>query len=205
MTSRRLHGDAGQAFPIYVVMVAGLLFLAFAFFAVGKASALRNESQGAADAAALAAAQRARDDFGPGFLASLPVNTLDLFLAAPFQDATACWEARRLASANDARATACYSEYGYLRDKITVRVQGNDPVDSPVIPGTGSTVARTGATALIEFRCPGPEVLDLNSDGVQDLYIFTCSNGNVVKISPASPPPWSTVSKILFDVRLIDP
>lgn len=59
------RGDAGQAFPIYVVMVAGLLFLAFAFFAVGKASATRNEAQGAADAAALAAAQDARDTLGP--------------------------------------------------------------------------------------------------------------------------------------------
>lgn len=202
--NRRSRGDAGQAFPIYVVMVAGLLFLAFAFFAVGKASALRNESQGAADAAALAAAQRARDDFGPGFLASLPGNTLDLFLNAPFQYGTACWQARRLASANDAKITACYPEYDYLRDKMTVKVQGNDPVDSPVVPGTERTVAKAGATALIEFRCPSPKVLDFNSDGVQDLYIFTCSNGKIVEIAPGSPPPWSTVSKILFDVRLVD-
>ncbi|WP_194292244.1 pilus assembly protein TadG-related protein [Streptomyces jumonjinensis] len=37
-------------------MVAGLLFLALAFFAVGQAGASRNGTQSGADAAALAAA-----------------------------------------------------------------------------------------------------------------------------------------------------
>jgi hypothetical protein len=36
------------------------------------------------------------------------------------------------------------------------------------------------------------------------LYIFTCDGGGVVEIAPGSPPPWSQVSKILFDVHLID-
>lgn len=199
---RRQHGDAGQAFPIYVVMVAGLLFLAFAFFAVGKASALRNGSQGAADAAALAAAQRARTEMGPGFIASLPGNTLRLFLNSPF--APPCAEAQRLASANGADSRACYPVYGYLRDRITVEVEGRKPVDSSVIPDTENRLAKAKATALIEFRCPDWTPVDFNSDGVQDLFIFTCSNGRVVKIAPSSPPPWSTVSKILFDVRLVD-
>ncbi|WP_345983056.1 pilus assembly protein TadG-related protein [Streptomyces sp. DSS69] len=198
----RHRGDAGQAFPIYVVMVAGLLFLAFAFFAVGKASALRNGSQGAADAAALAAAQRARTEMGPGFIASLPGNTLELFLGSPF--APPCAEAERLASANGADMRACYPVYGYLRDRITVEVEGRKPVDSSVIPGTENTFAKAKATALIEFRCPDWKAVDFNSDGVQDLFIFTCSNGRVVEIAPGSPPPWSTVSKILFDVRLVD-
>lgn len=200
--SRRFRGDAGQAFPIYVVMVAGLLFLAFAFFAVGKASALRNGSQGAADAAALAAAQRARTEMGPGFIASLPANTLELFLRSPF--APACAEAQRLASANRADTRGCYPVYGYLRDRVTVEVEGRKAVDSSVIPGTEDTFAKAKATALIEFRCPNWKAVDLNSDGVQDLFTFTCSNGRVVEIAPGSPPPWSTVSKILFDVRLVD-
>lgn len=67
----RHRSDQGQAFPIYIAMVAGLLFLAFAFFAVGKASVTRNGAQGAADAAALAAAQQARDEIGPAFLGVL--------------------------------------------------------------------------------------------------------------------------------------
>ncbi|MFJ4963497.1 hypothetical protein EES43_18890 [Streptomyces sp. ADI96-02] len=199
---RRPRGDAGQAFPIYVVMVAGLLFLAFAFFAVGKASALRNGSQGAADAAALAAAQSARQQLGPGFYASLPGNTLEMFLNAPFTPG--CAEAGRLASANDARLRSCLPRYGYLRDYITVGVKGREPVDSSVIPGTERTFAKAKATALLEFRCPGWKPVDFNSDGVQDLFIFTCSNGRMLEIAPGSPPPWSQVSNILFDVRLVD-
>ncbi|MEU6956287.1 pilus assembly protein TadG-related protein [Streptomyces sp. NPDC045714] len=196
------RSDRGQAFPIYIMMVAGLLFLALAFFAVGKASALRNGSQGAADAAALAAAQQARDDFGTGFYASLPGNTLDIFLGAPF--VPPCSEAERLANANEADMTLCVPSYGYLRDTITVKVKGRDPVDSPVLPGSESKFAKAEATALIEFRCPNPKAIDANSDGVQDLFIFTCRNGKILKIAPGSPPPWKSVSTTLFDVRLVD-
>jgi hypothetical protein len=198
----RQRGDEGQAFPIYIVMVAGLLFLAFAFFAVGKASALRNGSQGAADAAALAAAQQARDDFGTGFYASLPGNMLDLFLVAPF--ASSCYAAQRLADANDADQKLCYPTTGYLRDRITVEVEGRKTVDSPVLPGSENKKARAKATALIEFRCPNPKAVDANSDGVQDLFIFTCRNGKILEITPGSPPPWESVSRTLFDVRLVD-
>ncbi|MET8661115.1 MULTISPECIES: pilus assembly protein TadG-related protein [Streptomyces] len=198
----RLRGDAGQAFPIYIVMVAGLLFLALAFFAVGKAAALRNGSQGAADAAALAAAQKARDDFGTGFYASLPGNTLDVFLGAPF--VPPCSEAERLANANEADMTLCVPSNGYLRDTITVEVKGRDPVDSPVLPGSRSKFAEAEATALIEFRCPNPIAVDTTGDGIIDLFTFTCRNGKILEIVPASPPPWESVSRTLFDVRLVD-
>lgn len=194
--------DRGQAFPIYIMMVAGLLFLALAFFAVGKAAALRNDSQGAADAAALAAAQQARDDFGTGFYASLPRNTLDIFLGARF--APPCYEAERLAGANEADTTYCKPSFGYLRDLIKVKVEGRDPVDSPVLPGSEDKYAKAKATALIEFRCPNPTALDGNSDGVMDLFIFTCRNGKIIEIVPSSPPPWESVSTTLFDVRLVD-
>ncbi|MFF3030041.1 pilus assembly protein TadG-related protein [Streptomyces rubiginosohelvolus] len=199
---RRQHGDAGQAFPIYMMMVAGLLFLALAFFAVGKASALRNGSQGAADAAALAAAQKARDNFGTGFYASLGPNKLDVFLAAGFD--APCYEASRLAAANDARKTSCYETPGYLRDRITVEVEGLKAVNSSVLPGSENKKAKGKATALIEFRCPNPIAVDSNSDGFMDLFTFTCRNGEVLAIAPASPPPWETVSRTLFDVRLVD-
>ncbi|MER7697632.1 pilus assembly protein TadG-related protein [Streptomyces sp. NPDC096095] len=198
----RSRNDGGQAFPIYIMMVAGLLFLALAFFAVGKASALRNGSQGAADAAVLAAAQKARDDFGTGFYASLPGNTLDLFLGAPF--VSPCSEADRLAGVNGADMALCVPVYGYLRDRITVEVEGRVPVDSSVLPGSQDKFAKAKATALIEFRCPNPKAVDSNSDGVQDLFIFTCRNGKVLEIAPSSPPPWESVSRTLFDVRLVD-
>ncbi|MEU0381508.1 pilus assembly protein TadG-related protein [Streptomyces cyaneofuscatus] len=199
----RLRGDAGQAFPIYVVMVAGLLFLAFAFFAVGKASALRNGSQGAADAAALAAAQAAREDMETGFIAALPLETLDLFLKKPFARYRPCAEAGRLADVNGNDQRSCAVEYGYHRYKVTVGVEGRKPVDSPVLPGSGRTLAKATATALIEFRCTW-QAFDTTNDGIKDLYIFTCGNGAVFKISTSSRPDWSSVSKDLFDVRLVD-
>lgn len=199
---RILRKEQGQAFPIYVMMVAGLLFLALAFFAVGKASALRNESQGAADAAALAAAQQARSDFGTGFLASLPANMLDAFLDGSF--VAPCQEAQRLADANGTDQQLCYSTPGYLRDRVTVEVQGRKTVDSSVLPGSENRKAVAKATAVIEFRCPNPKAVDLTGDGVLDLFTFTCRNGEIVEITPASPPPWESVSRTLFDVRLVD-
>ncbi|MER6768567.1 pilus assembly protein TadG-related protein [Streptomyces bacillaris] len=203
MISVRSRKDSGQAFPIYVMMVAGLLFLAFAFFAVGKAAALRNGSQGGADAAALAAAQAAREDIETGFLAALPLETLDLFLQRPFTRYRPCTEARRLADANGNDQRSCAAEYGYPRYKVTVQVEGRKPVDSPVLPGSGRTLAKATATALIEFRCTWKAV-DLTNDGIKDLYIFTCRNGAVFEISTSSRPDWSRVSKDLFDVRLVD-
>jgi hypothetical protein len=64
----RLAGDAGQAFPIYITAVAGLLFLALALFAVGQAGATRNGGQTAADAAALGAAEDFRAQLRKGLL-----------------------------------------------------------------------------------------------------------------------------------------
>ncbi|MEU8561180.1 pilus assembly protein TadG-related protein [Streptomyces cyaneofuscatus] len=200
---RPLCKDRGQAFPIYVMMVAGLLFLALAFFAVGKAAALRNGSQGAADAAALAAAQTAREDIETLFIAALPLETLDLFLRKPFESLRPCAEARRLADANESDLLSCSAEYAYPRYEITAQVEGRNPVDSPVLPGSDRQFATAKATALIEFRCTW-KAIDTTNDGVKDLYIFTCRNGAVFEISTSSPPDWVRVSKDLFDVRLID-
>ncbi|MGW0857862.1 pilus assembly protein TadG-related protein [Streptomyces sp. NPDC002690] len=200
MTRNRDRRDRGQAFPIYIVMVAGLLFLALAFFAVGKASALRNGAQGAADASALAAAQTVREEFEAPFLAALWTNSIDEFLNTPF--APACGAAQSLASENDATLEDCYPRSGYDRDSMTVKVKGADSVDSPVLPGSDSTQATAKATAVIDFGCTWVPV-DLNDDGVQDIYYFTCPNG-MVEIRPSSPPPWAIVSKILFDVHLVD-
>ncbi|MER6102186.1 pilus assembly protein TadG-related protein [Streptomyces sp. NPDC001832] len=199
----RSRRDAGQAFPIYVVMVAGLLFLVFAFFAVGKASALRNGAQGAADAAALAAAQQTRDDFGNPFLASLPGNMLEQFLQTRL--VTGCPAAQGLAAANQADVVSpCKTTRAGYRDRITVEVEGRKPVDSSVIPGTERKFAKATATAIVEFRCLGWKALDFNDDGVQDLYIFPCRGGEMLEIEPSNPPPWSEVSKTLYDVHLVD-
>lgn len=201
----RSRNDAGQAFPIYIVMVAGLLFLVFAFFAVGKASALRNGAQGAADAAALAAAQQTREDFEAPFLASLPGDMLEQFLQVHV--VTGCIAAQGLAAANQADVVShggCQPTRAGYRDRITVKVKGRKPVDSSVIPRTKKKYAKATATAIVEFRCPGWKALDFNDDGVKDLYIFNCQGAGMVEIAPGSPPPWSEVSKILYDVHLVD-
>ncbi|MFI6058521.1 pilus assembly protein TadG-related protein [Streptomyces sp. NPDC051286] len=198
------RGDVGQAFPIYVVMVAGLLFLAFCFFTVGRAAALRNGAQGAADAAALAAAQSAREEMEAPFLASLPERMLDLFLNGyQFPPGMPCAEAQRLASANEADVEHCEPKYGGYRDQITVEVETRKPVGSPVIRGMDHKFAKSHATAIVEFRCSWKSA-DLNEDSVEDVYFFTCKDGGMVEIRPSSPPPWSEVSKILFDVHLVD-
>lgn len=198
----RSRRDAGQAFPIYVVMVAGLLFLVFAFFAVGKASALRNGAQGAADAAALAAAQQAREEFEGPFRASLPEDLLDAFLRAHKVPPGACSAAYSLAAANAARVEDCRSTPGGYTDRITVDVKSRKPVDSSVLPGSEKTFAKATATAVIKFRCSWTSV-DYNDDSIRDMFFFSCGK-DFLKIEPSKPPPWSEVSKILYDVHLVD-
>lgn len=56
---------------MYGAVIVGLLFLAFAFFAVAQAGTVRNGGQSAADAAALAAAQDDRDQLFDGFMDAL--------------------------------------------------------------------------------------------------------------------------------------
>ncbi|GGV80056.1 hypothetical protein GCM10015535_17760 [Streptomyces gelaticus] len=201
----KLRGEAGQAFPIYVVMVAGLLFLAFAFFTVGKAAALRNGAQGAADAAALAAAQQSREQFEGPFLASLPESMLDMFLQA--HPVTGCPAAQAMAAENDAKLSpfpGCVATSGGERDKIRVDVKTLKPVGASVVPGMKRTFAKGHATAVIEWRCPRWRSVDLDDDTIQDVYFFSCRGGEMLEIMPSSPPPWSQVSKILFDVHLVD-
>ncbi|MEU3651910.1 pilus assembly protein TadG-related protein [Streptomyces sp. NPDC032161] len=198
----RKRRDAGQVFPIYMMMVAFLLLLAFAFFAVGKAAALRNGAQGAADAAALAAASESRKQFEGPFLASLPGKMLDAFLQG--HAVLGCPAAQGLASANKADVKACRAMPGGYRDLIEVKVKGRDSVDSSVIPDSKKKRAQAKATALIEWRCPDWESVDFDDDGVQDIYFFSCKGGDFLEIQPSSPPPWDRVSKILFDVRLVE-
>lgn len=221
--------DAGQAFPIYIVMVAGLLFLAFAFFAVGQASATRNGAQGAADAAALAAAQEARHDLAVPFLAALrEPNGLNEFLEHHRYFEAGCWKARQLASANDSHLHSddpfhrplCGWDEGFLRDRVTVSVETDYTVGSSVIPSTKTTHGKAAATAVIEFRC-SPELKDAPSDdpgsdegddgegqsGKPGLPIpaLDCDGQeDGLEVDPAHPELWDDVAKTIFAVHLID-
>ncbi|MFD7070886.1 pilus assembly protein TadG-related protein [Streptomyces sp. NPDC059913] len=199
----KLRGEAGQAFPIYVVMVAGLLFLAFAFFTVGKASALRNGAQGAADSAALAAAQQSREMLEAAFRASLPVDTVDMF--SQKHPVLGCPAAHSFAAANEAELIGgCQVSSGGGRDEISVDVKSLKPVGASVVPGMDRTFSNGHATAVLEWRCPSWKSVDYTDDGIQDMYYFTCRGGEMLTIATEGPLDWPRVSKILFDVHLVD-
>ncbi|NKQ26656.1 PT domain-containing protein [Streptomyces galbus] len=157
MTRSRSHRDAGQAFPIYLTVVAGLLFLAFAYFAVGQAAVNRNGAQTAADAAALAAAQETRDRLTDDWVRVVldPKQWKDIFAGRGAVDS--CWRADRLAELNDARVTQCRSSG--LR--YEVETQSNKPIGDNVVPGTAERKAHASAVAVIEPLCtfilPSPE------------------------------------------------
>lgn len=220
----RRQSDRGQAFPIYIVMVAGLLFLAFAFFAVGKASATRNGAQGAADSAAIAAAQKAREDLGPTFLGALllPGGLNDFFGNHYIENGGPCYQAQRFAAENNADKIGCTWRSQYLRDQVTVQVRTRNTVGKTVIPMTKTRKATATATAVVEFRCsvprpepsPSPDLgqgdgkdKDKGKDGEKDApepISLKCDGGRDIDIDPADPDAWSHLGKLLFAVHLID-
>ncbi|MFF3264549.1 pilus assembly protein TadG-related protein [Streptomyces sp. NPDC002932] len=210
------RGDQGQAFPIYIVMVAGLLFLAFALFAVGQASAARNGAQGAADAAALAAAQEAREDMRLPFLQALrEPDGLNEFLSGSQDPFLGSEEANRLASSNRSDVTRFYWRQGFWQDRVTVRVKTRYTVGTSVIPSTKDRHATASATAVVDFRCSlKPEPTDppqgdddaKENDDSKDTpgpFEFSC-DGRPVIIDLSSKDPLAELSKLIFAVHLID-
>ncbi|MFJ9198167.1 pilus assembly protein TadG-related protein [Streptomyces flaveolus] len=197
MTHLRNGTDAGQAFPIYITVVGGLLFLALAYFAVGQAAATRNEAQTAADAAALAAALETRDQLADQWLANVlkPDSWQDIFdgeVPVP----SACWRAQELAASNDA-SVSCQPDgpLGY-----SVVAETNEAVGDTIIPGTEDQKASESATAVIEPRCtfamPGEDA------GDDELPVLSCE-GEKWDLEPDDlldlPKP-----EDLFDVHLAD-
>ncbi|MET8181988.1 pilus assembly protein TadG-related protein [Streptomyces sp. NPDC005336] len=170
MTARGdIRSDAGQAFPIYITAVAGLLFLALALFAVGQAGATRNGGQTAADAAALAAAQDYRDQLRKGFIEAIANGSAwdDLLNGRGPGAGAACEQAQWFASQNDAALTGDGCVPDYLPTSFTVTVRTNKPVGESVIPGTESRHATAKAKAVVTPRCtvPLPDPTPSPSDG----------------------------------------
>ncbi|MER7973757.1 pilus assembly protein TadG-related protein [Streptomyces sp. NPDC096080] len=149
---RLRHDDAGQAFPIYITVVGGLLFLAFAYLAVGQAAASRNSTQTAADAAALAAAQDTRDVLAGEWVRDVldPTKWGDL-LDGDAAVLDGCARAYQLAGRNGSHVLDCAPRLADL--SYTVRVQKNDPVGDTIVPGTEGTYAKASAKAVIEPLC----------------------------------------------------
>ncbi|GGS78874.1 pilus assembly protein TadG-related protein [Streptomyces cinerochromogenes] len=197
MRRLRRHGDAGQAFPIYITVVAGLLFLAFAYLAVGQAAVNRGGAQTAADAAVLAAAQNGRDQLAAAWATDLldPDKWQDVFEGKVPLD-NPCGRAEQLAAQNDATLQDC--NWQLLR--YTVDVETNKSVGDSVVPGTEDIHSTASAAAVIEPRC----TFDLPGEPDEDekLPQLTC-DGKPWELDPEDgatlPAP-----EDLFDVHLAD-
>lgn len=152
MTRRSPYGDAGQAFPIYIMVVAGLLFLAFAYLAVGQAAANRNGAQTAADAAALAAAQDTRDQLAGKWVEVVldPTKWQDIFDGNVPGLIPSCGRADELAAQNDAHVDVCQPT-GLLAYEVDVQM--DEPVGDSIVPGTEGMYAKASAKAVIEPLC----------------------------------------------------
>ncbi|MFJ7075048.1 pilus assembly protein TadG-related protein [Streptomyces sp. NPDC098781] len=204
MTRPRRHDDAGQAFPIYITVVAGLLLLAFAYLAVGQAAANRNGAQTAADAAALAAAQETRDQLAGDWLevVSDPTKWQDI-LDGDTAVFDGCWRAYELAAQNDANVQGCgpAEPLGYK-----VEVETEKTVGDSIVPGTEDVRSKASAIAVIEPLCtfdlPGEDSDDGDGNDPLPLPQLTCEDQNW------DPDPEDPITlpepEDLFDVHLAD-
>ncbi|WP_268838978.1 pilus assembly protein TadG-related protein [Streptomyces indiaensis] len=178
---KQLHrcDDAGQAFPIYITVVAGLLFLAFAYFAVGQATVTRNSAQTAADAAALAVTQDRRDQLVDRWLDNLlkPDLWQDIFDGNVEGLEPSCWRAQQLADENGAHVVGGGCEPDRDPQGYVVKVKTNDPVGDSIVPGTEETYATAKAKAVIEPRCSF-QLPDEDNEDVQDLPQLNCNGKN---------------------------
>ncbi|GAA2286906.1 pilus assembly protein TadG-related protein [Streptomyces hawaiiensis] len=200
MTRLRRYGDAGQAFPIYITVVGGLLFLALAYFAVGQATVNRGSAQTAADAAALAAAQDARNQLADKWVEAVldPGKWQDIFNGDVQLAGDPCSRAYQLAGRNDADVQGCSGAgvpFGY-----DVVVQTRKPMGKSIVPVTEQKKSRATATAVIESLCDFKPLAEDAGDDV--LPRLTC-DGKIWDLKPDDltelPEP-----EDLFDVHLAD-
>ncbi|WP_328961889.1 pilus assembly protein TadG-related protein [Streptomyces virginiae] len=208
--------DEGQTFPIYVVAVAGLLFAAFAFVVVGMAGATRSDAQGAADAAALAAAQEARDNAFEGInpLTLTQGDWEEILTGDRLIELGACSKAHGYAAMNSATAT-CEANI----PEFAVSVTTNGTVGDSVIPGSEAVHGKAEAKAVIEPRCtlksaPSPSPSPTPSPsappgggggaGTSPSVEFRCKGGVAITLDPTKPGSLTQLARKLFSVRLAD-
>lgn len=135
--------------------MVGLLFLALVFFAFGQADVTRNDTQSAADAAALAAARESRDRFETGFLENIlvPGYLEDVFNGSVMGE-SGCSAAEYFAARNRAELVGSRCQWaGGGRWGFTVHVQSQQSMGTSIIEGTENDKARATATAVVEPRC----------------------------------------------------
>lgn len=137
--------------------MAGLLFLAFVYFAVGQAAVTRSGGQTAADAAALAAAQDARRQLRDGWLdVILDPEAWDRYLhGEAYGSGRACEKAADFAADNGAELwqDGCTSQRAGGREEFRVQIRTLGTVGRSLVPGTERQHATATATAVLEPRC----------------------------------------------------
>lgn len=178
--------------------MGALLFLAFAYFALGQAAANRNDAQGAADAAALAAANEARDQIGQDLIADIEEldDWEDLLAGLLFPTAPSCESAQQFAAKNSANSENC-QRLGLPQTGFAVEVRTQKSVGSSIIPGTENTRSLASASATIVPLCA------LKSEPDEgDVIELDCKDGDL-EIDPEGPEPLPKLDR-LFDVRLVD-
>jgi hypothetical protein len=180
---------------MYGVVITGVLFLAFAFFAVAQAAAVRNGGQSAADAAALAAAQDDRQQFFDGFLDALQHDDswkdwLDLSQAV---NPEGCAAADDFAGRNDSDVTSCNAVLRHGEPGYTVHIQTRFDTGDTFIPGADHKKAKSHATAVVRPRC--------EPSGDSDAIDLVCDDGDL-SIDPDSGNPDLKPSD-LFSVVLV--
>ncbi|RCG20486.1 hypothetical protein DTL70_19355 [Streptomyces diacarni] len=136
-------------------MIAGLLFLAFAFFAVAQAATVRNGGQTAADAAALGAARDDRDLLFDGFVDALSKegewrDWLDALAPLP---GDGCGEAARFADRNRSDLVTCDPTTRAGDNGYTVGVETRFDTGDTFVPGADHKKAHATATAIVKSRC----------------------------------------------------
>ncbi|GAA4675718.1 pilus assembly protein TadG-related protein [Streptomyces chumphonensis] len=134
--------------------MAGLLFLALAYFAFGQSAASRSEAQGSADAAALAVAYDIREQFADRLLedSASPSEVEEALLGRSVLNGDPCRRAEYFAEENNAEALSCSI---LLSDEIQVEVgvKALESVGDTVVPGTSDRYATAAAKTAIEPLC----------------------------------------------------
>ncbi|WP_406455240.1 pilus assembly protein TadG-related protein [Streptomyces sp. NBC_01622] len=200
MTRPSRYGDAGQAFPIYITVVGGLLFLALAYFAVGQATVNRSGAQTAADAAALAAAQDTRKQLADEWVTDIldPTKWQDVFHGKGVEF-DGCGRADQLAAQNDANVLGCNPNAFDMR--YDVNVQTTKTMGKSIVPVTAGKRSKASAAAVIEPLC----TFELPGAGAGNTVLpqLTCKDGRKWDVDPTDPTGLPGPED-LFDVHLAD-
>ncbi|MCX5142542.1 pilus assembly protein TadG-related protein [Streptomyces sp. NBC_00338] len=197
-----MKSEAGQAAPLYITAVTGLLFLALIFFAFGEADVKRSGAQTAADSSALALAKESRSLMELDLKAHITDRAfyISAFNLPFLQGYTICPKAAGFAASNGASLEGCDGPTVKGRWGFHVAVRSNKPVTANLVPGAKGKRARTKATAIVESRCkfvPNPDITS------STIGTVGCDSGLVWVVSPkdvAKMPPMTD----LFSVRLVE-